>query len=66
MQIFAPSTPGTYTFTIPPGGFTMGAPIVYSNPNPITVTATKPGYAPVSVSVPASESGALTISIRPE
>ena len=33
---------------------------------PITVTATKPGYAPVSVTVPATESGVLTISIRPE
>ena len=33
---------------------------------PITVTATKPGYAPSSMTAPVTEDGALTISIRRE
>ena len=33
---------------------------------PITVTATKPGYAPGRVTAPATEGEAVTISIRPE
>ena len=38
-QLFAPTTPGTYTFTIPAGGFTIASP-AYSNPAPITATVT--------------------------
>ena len=55
-QILAPATPGTYTFTVPAGGFTIASPVAYSNPSPITftvtVTATPP---PAAVSLaPAS------------
>jgi uncharacterized protein YfaP (DUF2135 family) len=37
-QIFVSSVPGTYTFTIPAGGFTITSPFAYSNPSPITAT----------------------------
>ncbi len=39
-QIFVPTTPGTYTLTIPAGGFTISSPFAYSNPLPITATVT--------------------------
>ncbi|HMC72555.1 MAG TPA: choice-of-anchor D domain-containing protein, partial [Mycobacteriales bacterium] len=39
-QLFAPTTPGTYTFTVPAGGLTITSPFAYSNPSPITATVT--------------------------
>jgi hypothetical protein len=53
-QLFAPTTPGVYTFTIPAGGFTLTSPFPYSNPAPITATVTvSPAPAPgVSLSPP--------------
>ncbi|HUQ28544.1 MAG TPA: choice-of-anchor D domain-containing protein, partial [Usitatibacter sp.] len=39
-QMFVPTTPGTYTLTIPAGGFTVKSPFAYSNPVPITATVT--------------------------
>jgi parallel beta-helix repeat protein len=62
-QVFAPSTPGTYTFTIPTGAFTITSPFTYTNPAPITVSATiSPTPVPaVSLSTPAIAFGPQTV-----
>jgi hypothetical protein len=69
-QVIAPSTPGTYTFTIPAGAFTIanagGFPISLSNPSPITgiitVTSAPPPPPPNAALAPSSLGFAATIT----
>jgi hypothetical protein len=70
-KLTAPSTPGTYTFTLPPGSVSFSLPFAYSNPTAITFDVTVTtllaptlsfSAAPSSITAGSPAVGTLTVT----